>query len=41
MNLTEGELPVAVRNGYKFAGWYVADDEGAAVDYARSGNWQN
>ena len=39
MNLTEGELPVAVRDGYKFAGWYVADDEGAAVDYARSGNW--
>lgn len=39
MNLTEGELPVAVRDGYKFAGWYVADNEGAAVDYARSGNW--
>ena len=39
MNLTEGELPVAVRNGYKFAGWYVADDESAAVDYAKSGNW--
>ena len=39
MNLTEGELPVAVRDGYKFAGWYVADNESAAVDYARSGNW--
>ncbi len=39
MNLTEGELPVAVRSGYKFAGWYVADNESAAVDYARSGNW--
>lgn len=39
MNLTEGKLPIAVRDGYKFAGWYVADDESAAVDYAKSGNW--
>lgn len=39
MNLTEGELPAAVRDGYKFAGWYVADNEGAARDYAASGNW--
>lgn len=39
MNLTEGELPAAVRDGYKFAGWYVADNEGAAGDYAASGNW--
>lgn len=39
MNLTEGELPAAVRDGYKFAGWYVADNEGTARDYAASGNW--
>ncbi len=39
MNLTEGELPAAARDGYKFAGWYVADNESAARDFARSGNW--
>ena len=40
LNLSEGELPdVGDRAGYKFLGWYAADDEAKAAEYAGSGNW--
>ena len=40
MNLSEGVMPDAAREGYKFLGWYAADDEALAEKYAAGGNWE-
>ena len=39
LQLAEKELPTAEKEGYAFLGWYVADDEDLAAEYAANGNF--
>lgn len=40
MNLTEKILAIAARKGYVFLGWYIADDQELAAQYAAEGNFE-
>ena len=40
MNLTEKILAIAAREGYVFLGWYIADDQELAAQYAAEGNFE-
>ena len=40
MNLTEKVLASANREGYIFLGWYIADDQALAAQYAEEGNFE-
>lgn len=39
LNLAEKTMPTAAREGYAFAGWFVADDEEKAAEYAEANNF--
>lgn len=41
LNLAEKTMPTAARTGYVFLGWYVADDEEKAKEYASKGEFEN
>lgn len=41
LQLSEGIMPTAAREGYAFAGWFVADDEELAKTYAANGEFEN
>ncbi len=40
MNLAEKVLAIASREGYVFLGWYIADDQELAAQYAAEGNFE-
>ena len=39
LNLAEKTMPTAAREGYAFAGWFVADNEEEAAKYAEANNF--
>lgn len=41
LNLAEKIMPTAARSGYVFLGWYVADDEEKAKEYASKGEFES
>ncbi len=41
LNLAEKTMPTAARTGYVFLGWYVADNEEKAKEYASKGEFEN
>lgn len=40
LNLAEKTMPTAKREGYTFLGWYVADDEEKAAEYAENKDFE-